>query len=95
MKLDVAHVLLRAASRLISTLALLYPISTLVAQTASSNWIAVDVAYIIRIADANQRFTSSIPGWKTDRGRIYGADVVFDFVDHTTQGIPSDRRPNG
>src|SRR5207253_2495107 len=34
---DVAHALLRAASRLISTLALLCPVSTLVAQTSSSN----------------------------------------------------------
>src|SRR5256712_2605529 len=24
-----------------------------------------------RIADANERFASGIPGWKTDRGRIY------------------------
>jgi len=67
----VAHALLRAASRLVSTLALSCLVSTLVAQTASSNGISVDVAHIIRIADANQRFTSNIPGWKTDRGRVY------------------------
>jgi GWxTD domain-containing protein len=68
---DVAHALLRAASRLLSTLAQLCLVSTLAAQTDFSNRLNVDVAYIMRIAHANQRFTSSIPGWKTDRGRIY------------------------
>lgn len=68
---DVAHALLRAASRLISTPALLCLLSTVAAQTISSNWAETDVVYIMRIAYANQRFTSSLPGWKTDRGRIY------------------------
>jgi GWxTD domain-containing protein len=130
MRFDVAHALLRAASRLISTLALSCLMSTLTAQTPSFSSLNIDVAYIIRIADANQKFTSNIPGWKTDRGRIYikyglpdeinshpaasyqrpleqgggatstypfeqwcyrylegiGADVVFEFVDHTTSG---------
>jgi len=27
--------------------------------------------YYRRIAEANEKFTSGIPGWKTDRGRIY------------------------
>jgi GWxTD domain-containing protein len=71
MKPDVAHaLLLRAASRLISTLALCL-VSTLAAQTTASNLLNIDVTYIIRIAYANQNFTSSVPGWKTDRGRIY------------------------
>ena len=71
MKPDVAHALLRAASRPISTPALFCFISTLAAQTVSSNWAETDVVYIMRIAYANARFTSGMPGWKTDRGRIY------------------------
>src|ERR1700692_3776043 len=71
MKPDVVHILVRAASRLISTPALLCLLSTVAAQTVSSNWAETDVVYIIRIAYANARFTSGMPGWKTDRGRIY------------------------
>ena len=71
MKPDVAYALLRPATRLVSTLTLLCLVSTLAAQTTASNWFNIDVAYIIRIAYANQNFASSIPGWKTDRGRIY------------------------
>jgi len=108
---DIAH-----ASRLISTLVPLCLLSTLSAQTVSSNWAETDVAYLIndqerdafnrlsndaerekfidqfwlqrdptpgtvenefkeehyrRIAYANERFASGMPGWKTDRGRIY------------------------
>jgi GWxTD domain-containing protein len=34
--------------------------------------------YYQRIAYANEKFTSGIPGWKTDRGRIY---IVFGKAD--------------
>jgi GWxTD domain-containing protein len=71
MKPDVALALLRPATRLVSTLSLLCLVSTLEAQTTASNWLNIDVAYIIRIAYTNQNFASGIPGWKTDRGRIY------------------------
>ncbi|HKX27101.1 MAG TPA: GWxTD domain-containing protein [Blastocatellia bacterium] len=36
--------------------------------------------YYTRIAYANEKFTSGIPGWKTDRGRIY---IMFGKPDQT------------
>jgi len=36
--------------------------------------------YYQRIAYANERYTSGIPGWKTDRGRIY---IMFGKPDQT------------
>ena len=41
-----------------------------------------------RIAYANQKFTSSIPGWKTDRGRIYITYGPPDEIDsHPSCGV--------
>ncbi len=39
-----------------------------------------------RIAYANERFASGIPGWKTDRGRIYITFGPADEVDEHPSG---------
>jgi GWxTD domain-containing protein len=47
-----------------------------------------------RIAYANQRFASSIPGWKTDRGHVYilfgPPDVIESHPTGTTDTYPYD-----
>jgi GWxTD domain-containing protein len=47
--------------------------------------------YYERIAYANERFTSGIPGWKTDRGRIYIAWGKPDSVESHPSGGAYDR----
>lgn len=47
--------------------------------------------YYERIAYANQHFTSGIPGWKTDRGRIYIAWGKPDSVEAHPSGGSYDR----
>ncbi len=47
--------------------------------------------YYERIAYANERFTSGIPGWKTDRGRIYIAWGKPDSVESRPMGGAYDR----
>lgn len=47
--------------------------------------------YYERIAYANQHFTSGIPGWKTDRGRIYIAWGKPDSVESHPSGGSYDR----
>lgn len=42
--------------------------------------------YYERIAYANEKFTSGIPGWKTDRGRIYIAHGKPDSVESHPSG---------
>lgn len=44
-----------------------------------------------RIAYANEHFASGVPGWKTDRGRIYIAWGPPDELDDHTQGEQYDR----
>src|SRR5438094_7683839 len=39
-----------------------------------------------RIVYANQRFASRIPGWRTDRGRIYITYGPPDSIESTTVG---------
>ena len=46
-----------------------------------------------RIAYANERFTSGIPGWKTDRGRIYIMWGPPDEIDSHPGGGPYSRTP--
>jgi GWxTD domain-containing protein len=77
MKPDLAYALLRPATRLVSTLSLLCLVSTLAAQAPSDQRPSKSVENEFneeqgrRIAYANERFASGMPGWKTDRGRIY------------------------
>lgn len=47
--------------------------------------------YYERIAYANERFTSGIPGWKTDRGRIYIAWGKPDSIESRPAGGSYDR----
>lgn len=47
--------------------------------------------YYERIAYANEHFTSGIPGWKTDRGRIYIAHGKPDSVESHPSGGAYDR----
>ncbi|QYO68168.1 GWxTD domain-containing protein [Leptolyngbya sp. 7M] len=47
--------------------------------------------YYERIAYANERFTSGIPGWKTDRGRIYIAWGKPDSIESHPAGGSYDR----
>src|SRR5690606_2739927 len=47
--------------------------------------------YYERIAYANERFTSGIPGWRTDRGRIYIAWGKPDSVESHPAGGSYDR----
>lgn len=47
--------------------------------------------YYERIAYANQHFTSGIPGWKTDRGRIYIAWGKPDSIESHPSGGSYDR----
>ncbi|MBX3242927.1 MAG: GWxTD domain-containing protein [Acidobacteria bacterium] len=47
--------------------------------------------YYERIAYANERFTSGIPGWRTDRGRIYIAWGKPDSVESRPAGGSYDR----
>ncbi len=47
--------------------------------------------YYERIAYANERFTSGIPGWKTDRGRIYIAWGKPDSIESRPAGGAYDR----
>jgi len=47
--------------------------------------------YYERIAYANEKFTSGIPGWKTDRGRIYIAWGKPDSVESHPTGGSYDR----
>src|SRR5690606_23368135 len=47
--------------------------------------------YYERIAYANEQFTSGIPGWKTDRGRIYIAWGKPDSVESRPAGGAYDR----
>jgi GWxTD domain-containing protein len=48
-------------------------------------------AYYERIAYANQHFTSGIPGWKTDRGRIYIRWGKPDSIESRPAGGAYDR----
>lgn len=43
-----------------------------------------------RLAYANEQFAASIPGWKTDRGRIY---IIYGPPDER-EGHPSNANPN-
>jgi len=47
--------------------------------------------YYERIAYANEKFTSGIPGWKTDRGRVYIAWGKPDSVESRPAGGTYDR----
>jgi hypothetical protein len=47
--------------------------------------------YYERIAYANERFTSGIPGWKTDRGRVYIAWGKPDSIESHPSGGAYDR----
>lgn len=47
--------------------------------------------YYERIAYANEHFTSGIPGWKTDRGRVYIAHGKPDSVESHPSGGAYDR----
>jgi GWxTD domain-containing protein len=47
--------------------------------------------YYERIAYANEHFTSGIPGWKTDRGRIYIAHGKPDSIESHPSGGAYDR----
>ncbi|MEQ1921935.1 MAG: GWxTD domain-containing protein [Pyrinomonadaceae bacterium] len=47
--------------------------------------------YYERIAYANERFTSGIPGWKTDRGRVYIAWGKPDSIEAHPAGGAYDR----
>ncbi len=47
--------------------------------------------YYERIAYANERFTSGIPGWRTDRGRIYIAWGKPDSIESHPSGGAYDR----
>ncbi|MFN6962167.1 MAG: GWxTD domain-containing protein [Pyrinomonadaceae bacterium] len=47
--------------------------------------------YYERIAYANERFTSGIPGWKTDRGRVYIAWGKPDSIESHPTGGSYDR----
>lgn len=47
--------------------------------------------YYERIAYANERFTSGIPGWKTDRGRIYISFGKPDSIESHPTGGTYDR----
>lgn len=47
--------------------------------------------YYERIAYANEHFTSGIPGWKTDRGRVYIAHGKPDSVESHPAGGSYDR----
>lgn len=47
--------------------------------------------YYERIAYANQHFTSGIPGWKTDRGRIYIKFGKPDSIESHPMGGPYER----
>ncbi|MFN0140095.1 MAG: GWxTD domain-containing protein [Pyrinomonadaceae bacterium] len=47
--------------------------------------------YYERIAYANEHFTSGIPGWKTDRGRIYIAHGKPDSIESHPSGGSYDR----
>ncbi len=47
--------------------------------------------YFERIAYANEHFASGIPGWKTDRGRIYIAHGKPDSVESHPSGGSYDR----
>jgi len=47
--------------------------------------------YYERIAYANERFTSGIPGWRTDRGRIYIAWGKPDSIESRPSGGAYDR----
>lgn len=47
--------------------------------------------YYERIAYANERFTSGIPGWKTDRGRIYITFGKPDSIESHPSGGSYDR----
>ena len=49
--------------------------------------------YYSRIAYANENFTSSVPGWKTDRGRIYITFGKPDKVESLSAGISSTPYP--
>src|SRR3989441_10114240 len=46
-----------------------------------------------RIAYANERFASGIPGWKTDRGRIYIIWGPADEIESHPSGGSYDRPP--
>jgi GWxTD domain-containing protein len=50
--------------------------------------------YYRRIAYANERFASGIPGWKTDRGRIYIMYGPADEVDSHPSGGTYERPPS-
>ena len=43
-----------------------------------------------RLAFANQQFAASVPGWKSDRGRIY---IIYGAPDER-EGHPSNSNPN-
>lgn len=47
--------------------------------------------YYERIAYANERFSSGIPGWKTDRGRVYITRGKPDSIDSHPSGGSYDR----
>ena len=48
-----------------------------------------------RIAYANERFSSGIPGWRTDRGRIYIMWGKPDQLESHTQGELYNRPMHG
>lgn len=50
--------------------------------------------YYRRIAYANEHFASGIPGWKTDRGRIYIMWGPPDNIDSHPAGGPYERPPD-
>src|SRR6266850_2230237 len=58
-------------------------------------WLSEDVTYIIspdeRIAYANEHYASGIPGWKTDRGRMYIMWGPADEVESHPTGGTYDR----
>jgi GWxTD domain-containing protein len=47
--------------------------------------------YYRRIAFANERFAAGIPGWKTDRGRMYIIHGAPDFIESHPAGGPYQR----
>jgi GWxTD domain-containing protein len=47
-----------------------------------------------RIAYANERFATRIPGWKTDRGRIYIMYGPPDGIERATEEVPAEGKEN-
>jgi GWxTD domain-containing protein len=53
------------------------------------------VEHYHRIADANDHFNTRIPGWKTDRGRIYIVYGPPDKIESYPSGRTKDETPKG